>query len=124
MSDIVVGIVLAGGRSSRMGTDKALVRLGGRRLVTWTVERLAPQVDRLAISRHDGRLPDDDRGLPVLADGRDGHEGPLAGVLAGLDWAASLRPVVTHAITVPVDTPFLPAGVGQWLRPPRDPRAC
>ena len=62
----------------------------------------------MAISRHDGRLDGFDAGLPILADASDGHEGPLAGLLAGLDWVAMVRPDASHAVTVPVDSPFLP----------------
>lgn len=105
----IPGIVLAGGASRRMGRDKALVPLGGRPLVAWTVERLAPQCGALAISRHDGRLDGIDLGLPLLGDGEPGRAGPLAGVLAGLDWAAAVDPDATHAVTVAVDSPFLPS---------------
>lgn len=107
----VPGIVLAGGESRRMGQDKALMRLGGRPLVAWTVDRLAPQCGALAIARHDGRLDGIDLGLPLLADGDADRVGPLAGLLAGLDWAAAAAPDAKHAVTVAVDSPFLPGDV-------------
>ena len=91
-----------------MGRDKALVRLDGRPLIAWTVGRLAPQCGALAVSRHDGRLAGIDLGLPLLADGEAGRAGPLAGLLAGLDWAAAIDPGATHAATAAVDSPFLP----------------
>ncbi len=91
-----------------MGRDKALVPLGGRPLVAWIVERLAPQCATLAVSRHDGRLAEVDLGLPLLADGEVGYAGPLAGLLAGLDWAAAVDPGAAHAVTAAVDSPFLP----------------
>lgn len=111
MTDRICGVVLAGGASRRMGRDKALVTIGGRPLIAWAVERLSPQVGALAISRHDGRLEGVDRSLPLLADGPGEPAGPLAGVLAGLDWAANLDPPATHAVTVAVDTPFLPLDI-------------
>ncbi len=104
----IPGIVLAGGRSSRMGRDKAGVEVGGRSLLTRTIERLRPQCGPLVVSRHDGTLDGPDHGLPLVADGVAGRAGPLAGILAGLDWVAEVNPAATHAVTVPVDAPFLP----------------
>ena len=113
-------IVLAGGESRRMGRDKALVPIGGRPLVVWTVERLAPQCGPLAISRHDGRLGGIELGLPLLAAGDPGRAGPLAGLLAGLDWAASSGHEAGHAVTVAVDSPFLPGDFVARLTAARD----
>ena len=107
----VPGFILAGGQSSRMGRDKALVELVGQNLVSRTVARLAPQVGALAISRHDGRLDGFDAGLPILADSSEVRDGPLAGLLAGLDWVAMVDPEASHAVSVPVDSPFLPPDV-------------
>lgn len=108
MNGAVAGLVLAGGRSTRMGgDDKALLTLAGRRLVDHVASRLSLQVGRLTISANG----DPDRfGLPgvaVLPDTIPGGLGPLAGVLAGLEWAATL-PGVTGLVTVATDTPFLP----------------
>lgn len=102
------GIVLAGGRSRRMGSDKALQEVAGRSLLSRTVARLAPQCREVAVSRHDGRQDGVDAGLAVLRDAVPGQAGPLAGILAGLDWAAGIDPTATHIVTVAVDTPFLP----------------
>lgn len=102
------GIVLAGGRSSRMGRDKAGVEIGGRSLLSRTIERLRPQCAGLVVSRHDGTLDGPDGGLPVVADGFSDQAGPLAGILAGLDWVAGVDPAALHAVSVPVDAPFLP----------------
>lgn len=106
----ILGVVLAGGASRRMGRDKALLQVSGRALLVWAVERLAPQCAALAVSRHDGRLDGLDLvGLPVLADDGPERAGPLAGIVAGLDWAARALPAATHVASVAVDTPFLPA---------------
>jgi molybdopterin-guanine dinucleotide biosynthesis protein A len=104
----VTGLVLAGGRASRMGgLDKGLVAFGGRSLVERVIERIRPQVGELLISAN--RNIDRYRafGFPVLLDEAGGLEpfpGPLAGLLAGLR-AARTRWVAA----VPCDAPFLPA---------------
>jgi molybdopterin-guanine dinucleotide biosynthesis protein A len=96
------GVILAGGLSRRMGRDKATVLLGGRRVIDHVIARLAPQVSALAVNANTA-LPLD---LPVLPDTIAGHPGPLAGILAALDWAAGLG--ADTVVTVAVDTPFLP----------------
>lgn len=108
------GLILAGGRGARMGgADKAFLLLGGRSLVARAIARLAPQCRPLAISANGDPARFAGTGLPVLPDGLPGLAGPLAGVLAGLDWAAGLgaRALVTAA----VDTPFLPADLAARL---------
>lgn len=104
---MIAGVILAGGRATRMGGgDKGLRRVGGRRLMDHVIDRLAPQVGVLAISANGDPARLAGFGLPVLADSLPDHPGPLAGVLAGLDWAAAqgARAVVTAA----ADTPFFP----------------
>lgn len=102
----IAGLVLAGGLSSRMGGGvKGLLPLGGRSLIVHVLDRFAPQVGALALNANAPGL--DGFGLPVLPDPVAGHPGPLAGVLAGLLWAAD-QPGVTHLASVPSDTPFLP----------------
>ena len=102
-----LGLILAGGGGRRMGgADKALVTLAGRPLVSHVQARLAPQVAGCAISANGdpGRL--DFACLTVLPDPPPGDQGPLAGVLAGLDWAAGQG--AAALVTVAVDTPFVP----------------
>ncbi len=103
MSDIA-GVVLAGGKSSRMGTDKAAVKLGGKTLLDLAIARLVPQVGNLAVSAN-SPLP---VSVPVLPDPIAGHAGPLAGILAGLEWAGTLKPAPLHVAFAPVDAPFFP----------------
>lgn len=101
------GIILAGGLSRRMGGgNKALRLLAGRPLIDRVIERLAPQCDPLAINANGGAEPFQDYGLPVIADGFSGFPGPLAGVLAGMDWAADQG--ACSVVSVSVDTPFIP----------------
>ncbi len=108
MNPRLCGIVLAGGESRRLGRDKALVPLGGQPLLVRVLRRLAPQVAALAVSRHAGTLEGFPPGTAVLVDPPGARAGPLAGVLAGLDWAAAQHPEARAVVTVPVDVPFLP----------------
>lgn len=102
-------VILAGGRSQRMGADKARLLIGGKPLLERAVLRLRPQTDRIAINsntRPPG-LPGLD-GIPVLTDTVEGHRGPLAGILTAMRHAASLEGAPTHVVTVAVDSPFFP----------------
>ena len=101
------GVILAGGRSRRMGGgDKCLAPLDGRPLLAHAIDRLAPQVGPLVLNANGDPARFAAFGLPVIADGFPGFAGPLAGVLAGLDWAAGSG--LAAVVTVPADTPFFP----------------
>lgn len=102
-----LGLILSGGRSRRMGADKAFVSLDGRPLLAHALAALAPQCARLALSANGDPAVYASFGAPVLPDGVANHAGPLAGVLAGLTFAAG-RGCATMA-TASVDSPFLPA---------------
>ncbi|GGL53891.1 molybdenum cofactor guanylyltransferase MobA [Wenxinia marina] len=101
-------MILAGGGARRMGGgDKGLVLLGERPLLAHVVDRLAPQAGPLALNAGGDPARFAAFGLPVVPDPVDGQPGPLAGILAALEWAAGLdAPAV---VTVPTDAPFLPA---------------
>jgi len=102
-----VGVILAGGLATRMGGgDKALLPLGGQSLLAWVIARLEPQVAGLALNANGDGARFAGFGLPVVADSVDGFAGPLAGVLAGLDWAADQG--ADAIVTVAGDTPFFP----------------
>jgi molybdenum cofactor guanylyltransferase len=106
----VAGLLLAGGQSRRMGGgDKALRPLGGMALLDRVIERLQPQVDALVLNANGDPARFARFGLPVVSDSVPGFAGPLAGVLAGLDWAASQRPDCLYIGSVATDAPFLPA---------------
>ena len=101
----VTGIVLAGGQGRRMGgVDKGLVALGGRPMVAYVLERLAPQVADVLINANQNAERYAGFGQPVVADAIGGFAGPLAGLHAGLAHATR-----EFAVTVPCDSPFLPA---------------
>lgn len=102
-----LGVILAGGRATRMGGgDKGLREVGGRRLMDHVIDRLAPQCVGLAINANHDPARFASFGLPVLADSLPDHPGPLAGVLAGLDHAAAMG--LTAIVTAAADTPFFP----------------
>jgi len=105
----VVGLLLAGGQSRRMGGgDKALRLLEGIPLLERVIERLRPQVKALVLNANGDPLRFARFALPVAADSVPGFAGPLAGVLAGLDWAVSHRPDCPYVVSVATDAPFLP----------------
>ena len=111
----VLGVVLAGGQSRRMGgRDKAWQMLAGKPFVGHVIDRLGPQVDALAInSNGDPAAFEQQFHLPVFADTIGGHQGPLAGVLAALRHAEAGS--WTHVATAATDTPFFPSDLVQRL---------
>ncbi|WP_299958355.1 molybdenum cofactor guanylyltransferase MobA [uncultured Roseobacter sp.] len=103
-----LGVILAGGQATRMGGgDKGLLHLGGQSLLTRVIDRLEPQVAELALNANGDPSRFDGYRLPVLPDSIEGFAGPLAGVLAGLDWAA--KQGAETIVTAAADTPFFPA---------------
>lgn len=108
-SDTTAGILLAGGRSSRMaGGDKPLLQLDGVPLLARAIAALRPQCDALLISANGDPARFSEFGLPVIADALPDFAGPLAGILAGLDFIATYLPEMRYALSVATDTPFLP----------------
>lgn len=112
----IVGVVLAGGLSRRMGgADKALIPLGGKPMLAHVLERIAPQVGSVAINANG----DTDRfaqfGVPVIEDAIKGYKGPLAGILTAMRWARQTHEAV-HVVTAAADTPFLPTDLVSRFR--------
>ena len=106
---IIAGVVLAGGLSRRMGGgDKSLRLLAGHPILAHIVERARPQVAALALNANGDAARFAAFGLPVVADSVPDFAGPLAGILAGLDWAAARVPGATHVASFAGDAPFLP----------------
>ncbi|MGD9828508.1 MAG: molybdenum cofactor guanylyltransferase MobA [Hyphomicrobiaceae bacterium] len=105
----IVGVVLAGGLSRRMGGgDKGLLDVAGKPMLTRVVERLTPQVSCIVINANGPPERFAGYGLPVVADPIDGFAGPLAGVLAGMRWTREAMPSATAIATVSSDAPFVP----------------
>lgn len=102
-----LGVILAGGQATRMGGgDKALLPLDGQTLLARVIDRLEPQVTGIALNANGDPARFAEYGLPVVADSIPGFAGPLAGVLAGMDWAAGQG--ADTIVTVAADTPFFP----------------
>jgi molybdopterin-guanine dinucleotide biosynthesis protein A len=109
MSEPTVGVLLAGGLARRMGGgDKPLREIDGKTLLAHVIERLRPQCEALVLNANGEPERFSAFGLPVVADSIQGFAGPLAGVLAGLDWAAAYAKAARFAVSVATDTPFLP----------------
>ena len=111
MTDRIVGVILAGGLATRMGGgDKCLKELSnGVTLLDVVISGLKDQVEMIALNANGDASRFEQFGLPVLRDGVEGYAGPLAGILAGLDWADELG--ATHVVSVAGDTPFFPSNL-------------
>lgn len=102
-----LGVILAGGQSTRMGGgDKGLLALGDKPILQHVIDRLSEQATPIALNANGDPARFAAYGLTVIPDSIDGFAGPLAGVLAGLDWAATHN--ATHIVTAAADTPFFP----------------
>ena len=124
-----LGLVLAGGLARRMGGgDKPLTRIGGATILSRVLERLKPQCSRVVLNANGDPARFAGAGLPVIADDVPDFAGPLAGILAGLDWAAVHAPEVAYVASVPGDCPFLPRDLIARLHQARvaagEPLAC
>jgi molybdenum cofactor guanylyltransferase len=124
-----LGLVLAGGLARRMGGgDKALLRIGASTILERVLTCLAPQCVRLILNANGDPARFAFTHLPVVPDEVPDFAGPLAGVLAGLDWAAANVPDIQWMASVPGDCPFLPADLVARLHQARaaqgTPLAC
>lgn len=113
----VAGVLLIGGLSRRMnGTNKGLLDLGGKPLLAHGLERLRCQVSTVAINANHDLADMEQFGVPVIRDPVEGYQGPLAGLLAGMDWAAETVPDADWLMTVAGDTPFFPEDLVDQLK--------
>ncbi|MFN3349133.1 molybdenum cofactor guanylyltransferase MobA [Pseudorhodoplanes sp.] len=129
MTERTLGLILAGGLARRMGGgDKALIEIGGRAILDRVIATMAPQCDGLLLNANGDPARFARFGLPVVPDDVPDFAGPLAGILAGLDWAAAQRPGLAWVASVPGDCPFLPADLVTRLHVARQsvgtPLAC
>jgi molybdopterin-guanine dinucleotide biosynthesis protein A len=105
----IPGVVLAGGLARRMGGgDKPMRMIAGKTILDRAIVRLAPQCSELIINANGDPERFAGFGLPVIADDVADYPGPLAGILAALDWAAANRPDARWILSAPGDCPFLP----------------
>jgi len=103
------GLVLAGGLARRMGGgDKALIRIGEATILERVLARLAPASTGIVLNANGDAARFARFGLPVVPDSVEGFAGPLAGILAGLDWVAARAPGTEWLVSAPGDCPFLP----------------
>ena len=113
----IVGVLLAGGLSRRMGGgDKSLLNVAGQSMMQHVIDRLSPQVGELAINANGDPVRFQEFDLPVVADTIDGFVGPLAGVLAGMRWAQELPSPARWVVTASTDAPFIPLHLVEELR--------
>jgi len=104
-----LGLVLAGGLARRMGGgDKALIAIGGVAILDRVLGRLRPACTGIILNANGDPARFASFGLPVIPDRVENFPGPLAGILAGLDWAAENRPEVESVLSAAADCPFLP----------------
>jgi molybdopterin-guanine dinucleotide biosynthesis protein A len=104
-----LGVILAGGLSRRMGgNDKALLLLADRTLLEHATDRLAPQCESVIFNANGDLSRFAGMRLPVVPDSVPDHPGPLAGILAALEWSAAHRPDIDWVVSAPADTPFIP----------------
>jgi molybdopterin-guanine dinucleotide biosynthesis protein A len=105
----IPGVLLAGGLARRMGGgDKPMRQIGGRPILARVIARLAPQCDGLILNANGDPRRFASFGLPVVSDTVENFPGPLAGILAALDWAATHRPDAGWILSAAGDCPFLP----------------
>nr|HMA70439.1 molybdenum cofactor guanylyltransferase MobA [Xanthobacteraceae bacterium] len=104
-----LGLVLAGGLARRMGGgDKALIAIGGLAILDRVLARLRPACTGILLNANGDPTRFARYGLSVVADSVPDFAGPLAGILAGLDWAAANAPDIAWIASTPGDCPFLP----------------
>lgn len=110
------GVVLAGGLATRMGGgDKPMRTIAGRSILDRVIDRLKPQCAALIINANGDATRFASFGLPVIADSIEGLAGPLAGILAGLDWTAANRLDARWVLSAAGDCPFLPRDLVERL---------
>lgn len=114
------GLILAGGLARRMGGgDKAKIEINGVTILDRVLATLSAQCVGLAINANGDPERFADTGLPVIPDNVPDHPGPLAGILAGLDWLAEQNTGVEWMLSVPGDCPFLPDDLVERLHQAR-----
>jgi molybdopterin-guanine dinucleotide biosynthesis protein A len=126
---LTLGLVLAGGLARRMGGgDKALIEIGGVVILDRVLERLRPACMGIILNANGDPARFARYGLPVIPDSVPDFAGPLAGILAGLDWAAAHAPDIAWIVSTPGDCPFLPHDLVPRLHAAREkagtPLAC
>ncbi len=111
MKEVITGVVLAGGRGSRLNhRDKGLISVRGRPLIEYVLERLVPQVSTIIINANRNREIYAHYGYPVLGDGNESYDGPLMGMKTALETTKT-----PWILVVPCDCPQIPINLGMRL---------
>ncbi len=129
MTNKPLGLILAGGLARRMGGgDKGLIKIGDQTILDRALTRMKPQCSQMIINANGDPARFAFTGLPVVPDDIPDFAGPLAGILAGLDWAHTNAPDTDYIVSAPGDCPFLPRELVRRLEEVRDqhgkPLAC
>lgn len=115
-----LGVLLAGGLARRMGGgDKPMRTIAGRTILERVIARVAPQCEQLILNANGDPSRFASFRLPVIADNIEGFVGPLAGVLAALDWSVEHRPDIDWVLSTATDCPFLPRDLVKRLHQAR-----
>ena len=116
MQNKIAGVLLAGGKSNRMGGgDKCLMELAGRTLLSRVIDRAKTQVGPMVLNVNGDPKRFASYRLPIIKDVLSGFHGPLAGILTGLDWAKKNAPDVDYIATFATDSPFFPSNLVELL---------
>ncbi|QNT78941.1 molybdenum cofactor guanylyltransferase MobA [Entomobacter blattae] len=115
--DPITAVILAGGLSSRMGGgNKGLKLLNGQPLLTYIIKAITPQVSHSVINANGPPEALHSFHLPIQVDTLPGFQGPLAGILAGMEWALQHVPSCQYIVTIPADSPFIPSNLVEKLK--------
>lgn len=116
MPEKIIAVILAGGKATRMGGEaKGLLSLAGKTLIEHIIARIAPQVEGIVLNVNHNPRDYEFLGLPLIEDRLPGYPGPLAGILAGMEWAKTHHPDCKRILSLPCDTPFLPSDLVERL---------
>ncbi len=115
----ITAVILAGGLARRMGGgDKPLKLLAGQPILSHIIDRIKPQATNLIINANSDPKVFENFKFPIVADSIKGFAGPLAGILAGMDWIAENQPNCRYMISIPGDGPFFPRDLVSKLMSP------
>ncbi len=116
MNDNIVGVILAGGQARRFGGgDKGQQMIGKQTILANIIAIFDKQLSNIAINANGDKNRFKQYNLPVFADTINGNQGPLAGILSGLEWVNKNHPNANYMITVPTDCPFIPFNLVEKL---------
>ena len=102
----VLGVILAGGKSSRFGSNKSLSKLANNKLIEHVINKIESYFPKILIVSNDSNLKIENKKIKIIKDCIEGYLGPLAGVLSAIKYANSYKNKYKWIITFPCDTPF------------------